>query len=104
SENGNGTSILDEVYYVKRTATSGDWAGPFYVRGKAGPPGTGILVAVTDETSPITVGVKKVQFRVPAMTMSMLRCSLRNASSSGDVVVDLNVIVGGVATSRLSTK
>jgi hypothetical protein len=101
SENGDGASITDPVYFVKRSTGSSDWAGPLYVRGPKGPAGTGMMVAVTDETSPIIAGTSKLTFRAPGgFTLNNLRASVRTASTTGDLVIDVNV----GAVTRLSTK
>ncbi len=60
-----------------------------------------IQVAASDETTAISTGTAKLTFRMPhAMTLTAVRASLTNASSSGVVTIDINE--GG--TSILSTK
>lgn len=50
-----------------------------------------LIIAVSDETTPITTGTGKVAVRLPAaMTLSEIRGSLTTASSSGVVQVDVN--------------
>lgn len=60
-----------------------------------------LMIAVSDETTPITTGVAKVTFRMPfAMTLTGVRSSLTVASSSGLPTVDINES----GTTILSTK
>jgi hypothetical protein len=60
-----------------------------------------IVVAVSDESTTLTAGTNKLRFRVPyAMTVTGVRASLNNASSSGVVTVDINE----AGVSILSTK
>lgn len=51
-----------------------------------------MVIAVSDETTTITTGTSKVLFRAPfAMTLTQIpRASLRTASTSGNVIVDIN--------------
>lgn len=50
-----------------------------------------LTVAVSDETTDITTGTAKITFRAPqAMTLTGVRASLSDASSSGTVTVDIN--------------
>ena len=64
-------------------------------------PTENIIIAVGDETTPITVGASKVTFRMPyAFKLSSVRASLTVASNTGDVVVDINE----AGTTILSTK
>jgi hypothetical protein len=59
-----------------------------------------LVVACSDETTPLTTG-QKVEFRMPhAMTVSSVRASLTTASTSGNPVIDVRE--GG--TSIFSTK
>ena len=60
-----------------------------------------IMVAVGDEISVITAGTAKVTFRSPAgFTVTGVRASLKTASATGTVTVDINES----GTSILSTK
>ena len=61
-----------------------------------------LIIAVSDETSPLTTGTAKVTFRMPhAMTVTAVRGSLSTAQTSGATfTVDVNE--GGV--SIISTK
>lgn len=61
-----------------------------------------LMIAVSDETTALSVGTAKVTFRMPfAMTLTAVRASLTSASSAaGPVTVDINE--GGA--SILSTK
>lgn len=61
-----------------------------------------IMVAVSDEDTPITSGTNKIRFRMPyAMTLASVRASLSTAQTSGSVVtVDINES----GTTILSTK
>lgn len=60
-----------------------------------------LAVALSDETTDITTGTAKVTMRVPrAMTLSSVKASLSDASSSGVVTVDINAN----GTTILSTK
>ena len=68
----------------------------------ASPPTENIIVAVGDETTPLTTGTGKVTFRMPyAFTVTGVRASLTTAQGSGSIfTVDINE--GGA--SILSTK
>ncbi|MDU4248996.1 DUF2793 domain-containing protein [Pseudomonas sp.] len=61
-----------------------------------------IIIACSDETTPLTTGTAKVTFRIPyAFTLTGVRASLTSAQTSGSILtVDINE--GG--TSILSTK
>lgn len=61
-----------------------------------------IIVAVTNEVTPITTGTSKVKFRMPyAFKLSAIRASLSTAQTSGSVVT---VDVNESGTTILSTK
>ena len=72
--------------------------GPTGYTGETGPTGytgpspTTLIIAVSDEYSTISSGTAKMTFRAPfAMTLSGLpRANLTSASSSGNVLVDIN--------------
>jgi len=51
-----------------------------------------MIIAVSDETTPITTGTAKITFRAPfAMTLNQIpRALLATASTSGLVTVDIN--------------
>lgn len=50
-----------------------------------------LVIAASDETTPITTGITKVTFRMPfAMTLTSVRASLTTASSSGTPTFDIN--------------
>lgn len=92
----NGRSAVDQ-----RTGAAGTWERLAYYTGPKGDPGSGMMVAVTNEATAITTGAAKVTFRAPnALTLTGIRASLTTASSTGAVQVDVNV--DGV--SILSTK
>jgi hypothetical protein len=60
-----------------------------------------LIIAVTDETSVIAAGVAKIKFRMPyAFTVTGVRSSLNDASTSGLVTLDVNE----AGTTILSTK
>jgi hypothetical protein len=60
-----------------------------------------ILIAASDEVTPIAAGTAKVTFRMPyAFVLQQVRASLTTASTSGLVTVDINE----AGTSILSTK
>lgn len=110
STNWDNTAAYARVYKLTTgtatvTAVEDHRAGPGGVHGQAAA-GSGnvqsIIIAVGDETTPATVGVGKVTFRMPyAFTLSGVRASLKTAQSSGSTfTVDINE--GGV--SILSTK
>lgn len=65
--------------------------GPTGSTGYTGPSPTTLIVAVSDEYSPLTTGLAKMTIRAPfAMTLTNLpRASLTVPSSSGDVEVDI---------------
>lgn len=49
------------------------------------------VIAVSDETTPITTGATKLTFRMPyALTLTEVRASLTTASSSGTPTIDIN--------------
>lgn len=61
-----------------------------------------IVVACSDEITPLTTGVAKVTFRMPfAMTLLEVRASLSTAQTSGSI---LTVDINKTGTSILSTK
>lgn len=67
----------------------------------AGSPTVAIPIAVSDETTALTVGTSKVTFRMPhGITLTAVRASLTTAPTGASLVVDINE--GGV--SILSTK
>lgn len=69
--------------------------------GAAMSPVENMIVAVGDESTPISVGVNKIKFRMPyGFVLTAVRASLSVASSSGLVTVDINE----AGTSILSTK
>lgn len=59
-----------------------------------------LMFAVSDETTALTTGVAKLTFRIPGFILSAVGGSLTTASSSGQVVFDINK----AGTSVLSTK
>lgn len=67
--------------------------GPVGPQGPSGPTSTVIMVAVSDESTPLTVGLNKVRFRAPfAMTLTEIpRATLSIASTSGVVTADINM-------------
>lgn len=61
-----------------------------------------VLVAVSDETTPLTTGTSKVKFRMPyAMTVTTVKASLNVAQSSGNI---LTIDINEAGTTILSTK
>lgn len=64
---------------------------------------SGIVLAVSDETNAISGGAGKMTFRAPAAwTLTGVRASLKTASSSGDVVVDVNVNGVSILSTRIT--
>lgn len=111
STNWDNTGSYARVYKLTTaaatvTAVEDHRAGPGGVHGQA-PAASGggtqaIVIAVGDESTPITAGTGKVTFRMPfAFTLTGVRASLKTAQTSGTIVtVDINE--GGA--SILSTK
>jgi hypothetical protein len=63
-----------------------------------------LMFALSDETTELTVGTK-LTIRVPfECTLKAVRASVNGASSSGDVIVDINESLGSGGASILSTK
>lgn len=71
-------------------------------QGATGPNYKILIVACSDETTPLTAGTNKITFRMPfQMTLTSVRASLTTAQSSGNIfTVDINEN----GTSILSTK
>lgn len=68
----------------------------FLLVGQIGAIPVAFTVAISDETTAITIGTAKVSFRMPyAMTVTSVRASLATASSSGNPAFDVND--GGVS-------
>jgi hypothetical protein len=63
-----------------------------------------IMVAVSDEaTTDLTTGTAKITFRMPrAMTLTGVKSSLGDASSSGLVTVDINANGASILSTKLS--
>ncbi|BCH33116.1 hypothetical protein MesoLjLc_50460 [Mesorhizobium sp. L-8-10] len=63
-----------------------------------------MTIAVSDETTELTVGTAKVTFRMPcAITLTEVRASLTVASDSGgSVVVDINESGSSILSTKLS--
>ena len=62
-----------------------------------------LTVAVSDETTDLTTGTAKITFRSPqAMTLTDIRASLSDASSSGLVTVDVNEDGSTILSTKLS--
>jgi hypothetical protein len=103
SVNGDGAAISTAVVFVKLSAASADWSAALPIQGPIGRPGAGMMVAVTDESRIVEAGSAKITFRAPnAMTLIGIRASLRSASSSGPVVVDVNVAGLSILSTKLS--
>jgi hypothetical protein len=89
----NATAIeptSDNRHYARRNAA---WAPIPY----------DLFVAVSDETTDITVGVAKLTFRVKrAITLERVSAELSVASSSGAVAVDVNRAGSTILTATLS--
>jgi hypothetical protein len=66
--------------------------GPLGATGATGPSSTVFLIAVSDETTPLTTGSSKITIRSPfSMNISEIpRSSLSTASTSGLVTCDIN--------------
>ena len=79
-------------------ADSGETAG---VKWAADP--TVLAVAVSDEITALTTGTAKITFRMPfAMTVTAVRASLTEASSSGDPTFDINEDGTTILSTKLS--
>lgn len=62
-----------------------------------------LIIAVGDETTPITTGTAKVTFRMPyAFVLTAVRASLNNASSSGTPTIDINEGGGTILSTKLT--
>jgi hypothetical protein len=62
-----------------------------------------ILVALSDETTPLTAATNKVTMRAPyAFTLTEVRASLATVSSSGLVTADINVNGTTILSTKLS--
>lgn len=67
-------------------------------------PAESFVIAVTNETAPLTAGANKIRFRIPyAFTLTEVRASLNVAQTSGDVVtIDINENGTSVLSTRLT--
>lgn len=64
-----------------------------------------LIIAASDETSGLIEGAAKAKFRMPwAMNVTAVRASVGTAPEGAAIIVDINEVVGGVATSILGTK
>lgn len=74
--------------------------------GGSGGGGTGtesIIIAVSDETTPITAGATKIRYRMPyALTLTGVKASLSNASTSGNPTIDINENGVSILSTKLS--
>jgi hypothetical protein len=62
-----------------------------------------IIIALSDEVTPITVGNAKVTMRMPyAFTLTAVRASLATASSSGIPTVDINESGSSILSTKLT--
>jgi hypothetical protein len=62
-----------------------------------------IGVAVSDETTDLTMGTAKVTFRMPyAMTLNDVRANVNTAPVGSTIIVDINVGGASVLTTKLS--
>ena len=85
-------ALVDGKPYVRK---NGAWV--------AYTPTENMIIAVGDETTPITVGASKVTFRMPyAFNLTSVRASLTAASNTGDVVVDINEAGATILSTKLS--
>ncbi|NIA66975.1 hypothetical protein HBA54_00035 [Pelagibius litoralis] len=90
----SGTQQLTvNVTNIGGTGTISNWniqgTGIPGIQGAAGD--QAVMFAVGDEVTAITAGTGKISFRMPfAYTVSAVRASLKTASSSGVVTVDIN--------------
>ncbi len=74
-----------------------------YYPGLVGPPGAGMMVAVSDEATEISAGTSRLTFRAPnALTLTTVKASLNVASSSGAVQVDINVNGSSILSTELT--
>lgn len=77
-----GETVTITKWESKR-ATASDLAGTA--------PTHSIQIAVSDETTPLTVGSAKVTFRMPyAFTLTGIRASVTTAPTGADLIVDVN--------------
>lgn len=73
--------------------------------GSSGSTNTALIVACSDESTPLTVGVAKTTFRMPyAFNLTAIRASLTSAQATGNVfTVDVNVTgIGSILTTKLT--
>jgi len=62
-----------------------------------------IQFSLSDETTPLTIGTKKITFRMPyAMTLSSVRSSVAIAPTGSSVVVDINQSGVSILSTELS--
>jgi hypothetical protein len=61
------------------------------------------VIACSDETTALTTGTDKVQFRVPyAFTLTDVRCSVNTAPTGSTIVVDINESGSTILSTKLS--
>lgn len=61
------------------------------------------VIACSDETTDLTVGTNKVQFRVPyAFTLTDVRCSVNTAPTGSSIIVDINESGSTILSTKLS--
>jgi hypothetical protein len=63
-----------------------------------------VQIAVSDETTALSIGTNKVKFRMPfAMTVTAVRASLSTAQASGSIfTVDVNEAGGSILSTKLT--
>ncbi len=109
-ENGDvSVSMSDTAYDATSWNGNTDGATKNAIRDKIESimAGTGmpevIMVAVSDETTDLTIGTAKITFRMPyAMTLSAVRASVNTAPTGATVIVDINEGGSTILSTKLS--
>jgi len=61
------------------------------------------VIACSDETTDLTTGTNKVQFRVPyGFTLTDVRCSVNTAPTGSTIIVDINESGSTILSTKLS--
>jgi hypothetical protein len=89
--------------YIKDENIEIQYNGAAWVTVPSGNPVESFIIAVSDETTPLTTGVAKVTFRMPyALTLSGVRASLTTAPTGATVIVDINEGGSTILSTKLS--
>jgi hypothetical protein len=95
-----GVTLTPTTLTASRTVTLQDAAGTMALTSGVGSP-IEIGLAISDETTNLTVGTSKISFRIPrAMTLTLVRLNVNTAPTGAALIVDLKQ--GG--TTVFSTK